>query len=206
MNLKISEDVSQWNTMGKLIEWMNGEDTNFYPLVVDIGANDGKRLSNSWNLINDNGWNGVLVEPVAESYHRIIENYRGKEYVPLRVCVAISDKSEDKVLWMGGEDNMLSSFEQASGGPAIICQCITPRELFDQYDVKNVGVLSVDTEGHDFTILRSMMKDTEVRPQIIITETWPHLYYDNIQKHSLLFNEGYMKVLHCGENEIFYRS
>ena len=206
MKLQITEDVSQWQTISKLIHWMNGENKEFYPFVIDIGANDGKRLSNSWTFIIENAWEGILVEPVSESYNKILANYEGRDYQPAVEQVAISDNNDAKVLWVGGEDNMLSSFVQKASNNGILCNCMTPKELFDKYDVENVGVLSVDTEGHDFAIIWSMKKNTEVRPQIIITETWPHLYYDNIQKHSILFDEGYIRVLHCGENEIFYRS
>ena len=190
---------------------MDGEGKEFYPLVIDIGANDGKRLSNSWTFIVENGWKGILVEPVPQSFEKMVDNYKQSAYQPTMGNFALSDTTGKQRMSIAGEDNMLSMFspnEPITSDRLNIIEvdCITPQELFVTCNVKDVGVLSVDTEGHDLPIIRSMMNETEVRPQIIITETWPHLMYDTIEKHSLMLREGYTKILHCGENEIFYRS
>ena len=230
--IKITEDVSQWDTMSTLINWINENKVELHPFVVDIGANDGKRLSNSWNLIVENGWKGLLVEPTADLIPVIEKNYKeayvshdklisytivtgnqlkasfpqgscdGRSQIVIVNC-AISNISGKKHLGMVGNDSMLYSFV-VPASMWLEVDCITPQELFGKCDAK-VGILSVDTEGHDFVILKSMFEETKVRPQIIITESWPALVYDNLNKQSLLSNEGYQKILHCGENEIFIR-
>jgi FkbM family methyltransferase len=205
--LKITEDVSQWNTISTLINWINGDNIELCPFIIDIGANDGKRLSNSWNLIVENNWKGLLVEPIPELTSRIAENYKFSANLDKDMQIvtsAVSNTSGRRTLYSAGEDYMLSSFVVPSS-VIVSVNCITPQELFDKYGVNKVGILSVDTEGHDFPILESMIKETKVRPQIIITESWPALVYDNINKQSLLCSEGYGKILHCGENEIFLR-
>lgn len=45
---------------------------------VEFGACDGKRDSNTWNLINNKGWSGVLIEPEANFYHALHENYKNR--------------------------------------------------------------------------------------------------------------------------------
>ncbi|MHC4316256.1 MAG: class I SAM-dependent methyltransferase, partial [Planctomycetota bacterium] len=42
-------------------------------VCVDIGAGDGDRTSNTWNLLNFCGWSGVLFEP-KESAFKSLEN------------------------------------------------------------------------------------------------------------------------------------
>ncbi len=45
---------------------------------VEFGACDGKRDSNTWHLLNNKGWSGVLIEPVAEWYAGLKENYKNR--------------------------------------------------------------------------------------------------------------------------------
>jgi FkbM family methyltransferase len=148
--IRIATDESQWNTVSTLVDWMNTNEVYPTPLIVDIGANDGKRLSNSYNFIVDNGWDGILVEPLRSLTDRIKENYRGfSEYQVKILTYAVSDTSGKKKLYVGGEDHMLSSFVAPSAMSTTV-ECITPKQLFELYNIKEVGILSVDTEGHDF--------------------------------------------------------
>ena len=45
-------------------------DLRFSRVVVDLGAYDCKTFSNSYNLILDYGWSGLLVEPFALNFAR----------------------------------------------------------------------------------------------------------------------------------------
>jgi hypothetical protein len=45
---------------------------------VEFGAWDGKHLSNTWNLINNKGWLGVLIEGDPGRAHRLAESHRGR--------------------------------------------------------------------------------------------------------------------------------
>ena len=44
-------------------------------LVVEFGCWDGKHLSNSWHLIKDLGWRGVLIEADSSKFDELQANY-----------------------------------------------------------------------------------------------------------------------------------
>ena len=48
---------------------------------VEFGAWDGKHHSNSWSLINDHGWNAVLIEGDPKKYSELVERYSGLDRV-----------------------------------------------------------------------------------------------------------------------------
>lgn len=62
---------SQNNEEKLILEYFNGEKGAFW----DIGANDGKTLSNTW-AIRQIGWGGVLIEASPRAYERLIDNYK----------------------------------------------------------------------------------------------------------------------------------
>ncbi len=43
---------------------------------VDIGACDGKKWSNSWNLIANKGWQGLLIEADSDAFKQLTVNYK----------------------------------------------------------------------------------------------------------------------------------
>lgn len=46
---------------------------------VEFGAWDGRHFSNTWSLLNMNGWNGVLIEGDRDRFVELETNYRGKK-------------------------------------------------------------------------------------------------------------------------------
>lgn len=45
-------------------------------VVCDVGAADGQHHSNSYNLLKNNGWTGVLFEPTKQRYRALKELYK----------------------------------------------------------------------------------------------------------------------------------
>jgi hypothetical protein len=53
-------------------------------VCVDVGAGDGDRTSNTWNLLNFCGWRGVLFEPKASAYKSLHNRYLHRPDVETR--------------------------------------------------------------------------------------------------------------------------
>ncbi len=200
--IKIDEDTSQWGTVSNLVEFINKNELNINPFIVDIGAANGKLNSNSWPFINQ-GWLGVLVEPNPKPFAEMTELYHNYGVLLENAAVSAGDGTIILSMPESEADDQLASLA-VNHPKKIEVKGITVKALIEKHDIKDVGILSVDTEGYDYQVVQMWMQ-TDNRPQVVITESWPHLPYVNMAKTSLLGTNGYKKVLHCGENEIFIK-
>ncbi len=145
-------------------------------VLVDIGAHDGICGSNSRELL-EQGWRGLLVEPMPAVFARLAENSRGLRHVSV-VNAACGDRDGIASIRIGkdGPDGQMGSL---STDPNIIENLTeesldvpvqTLKTLLDSNGISNdFGVLLVDTEGWDLTVLQGL-RNTPARPRIIVTE------------------------------------
>jgi hypothetical protein len=96
-------------------------------LCVEFGAWDGKKFSNSYNLIANMGWGGVLIEGSAQKFPELQETYKGRADVTLL--------------------NRLVGFDAPERLDDILSQTTLPLD-FD--------MLSIDVDGNDYHILDSI--------------------------------------------------
>lgn len=114
-------------------------------VCVEVGAHDGFTFSNTARLWHDLGWRGVLIEPHPGRHRQLIARSEGRDTVVLRRAVATE-----------GED-CLSALLLATG--------TNPQ----------VDVLSIDVDGDDIGILRSL---PPVRARILVVEYNPTIPWD----------------------------
>lgn len=123
----------------KNVESANGQDGLFQKIFeiisasnkwcVEFGAEDGKHRSNTWNLINNHGWSGVLIEGNSAAAKKLRDNYNGNEGVhTFETFVAIE-----------GENSLDSILSR------------TPIPL-------DFDLCSIDINGNDYHIWKSMTK------------------------------------------------
>jgi len=67
---------------------------------LDIGANDGVTLSNTFALANNYGWTGLLVEASPKAYERLLKNYE-----------LINGQIDFQNVAIGKEDGFLDFYE-----------------------------------------------------------------------------------------------
>jgi hypothetical protein len=116
--------------------------------VVEVGAWDGKYLSNSWNLTNRKGWHGVLVEGDEKRCAKLRQNYADLPAVMVRHEFVGFDTTAPNSI-----DHILAE----TGIP----------EGFD--------LLSIDIDGNDYFVWKAM---TRYRPRIVIIEYNPTVAND----------------------------
>ncbi len=173
--LTIVEDVSKWQTVTQLIDYLNQHDVTPFPVIVDIGAKDGKTDSNSWNFIIDNGWMGLLIEPIPSLAIQVKEVYGFKSVSVELDTTNMSAESEDQ---------------------------IPLKDVLAKHDIKKVGALSLNSRGNDLAVITAWFKQTKVRPDVIISEVSKK---NNEEKTAELLKNGYGKILHIGDNEVFLK-
>tara|TARA_R100000278_G_scaffold94497_1_gene72152 strand:- start:11 stop:604 length:594 start_codon:yes stop_codon:yes gene_type:complete len=153
---------------------------------IEIGSCD----FNTLNHLYYDGWRGIIVEPVKE-YLDNLERHPSIEYVNM----AIDTQNGTRDLWMCPKEYQkvsrdyrgMSSFyrdihhgsvvgEQVlndKGKPVhtdkIEIQTITWNTLVETFNIKEVDYLKIDTEGHDWEILKSIDLN-KIKPKIIKVE------------------------------------
>ena len=136
---------------------------------VDIGAHDGLTYSNTWFFESQRKWHGVCVEPNPSVFKRLMANRR---CTTLNCCVS-DVAGEVRFQKITGYSEMLSGIVdkyeadhvqrirdemQAHGGSSEVIS-ITARtfaELATEYGLSEINYLSIDTEGGEYEILRSI--------------------------------------------------
>lgn len=137
-------------------------------IFVDVGAHDGKTISNSL-FFEKIGWKGLCIEPLPNIFSKLIQN---------RNCIcenyAISSKEgEEEFLLVEGYAEMLSglvkeySLEHLRrvrdeinfyGGCEKIIKVKTTKlqTLLEKHNITNIDYLSIDTEGNELKVLQSI--------------------------------------------------
>ncbi len=178
---------------------------------IDIGANDGVTISNSYYFEKELGWTGIAVEPMPAIFEKLQTN-RSCDMV--QGCVTPKPGKATFVELVGGP-NMLSTLAEHDQGLTarrltksskrhdiekreIEVDCFTFASVIEKYNVKNIDFLSVDTEGGELDILKSV--DFDKTPvKVISVEN--NYYGDEIRDY--LEGEGFIAVGTFKVDEIY---
>lgn len=139
--------------------------------VLDIGANDGDTLSNSFALCAS-GWNGVMVEPAPKAFEKLSALYASRPTTVKCFEVAISNVSGTVDFYSSGthlgkgDTDLLSTMNPAElerwkGSPneftKTTVKSITFAELLSKCNpFRTFDLITIDAEGVDFDILKQM--------------------------------------------------
>jgi len=148
---------------------------------LDIGAHDGVSISNTFFLEKERKWKGICVEAQPSEFQKLKSN---------RNCtcvnVAVSDyNGETDFIYVEGYANMLSGIsddynlshmqrirnEVSTYGGAINTIKVPVRTLqsiLDEHNTHEIDFCSIDTEGSEFNIIKSIDFDkTKIKVFII---------------------------------------
>jgi len=93
-------NYSQNNEQEIIIDLFKGKEKGTF---LDIGANDGKTLSNTYALALSYDWNGLLVEASPTAYERMLKNYFEIDSMIDFQNVAIGKEDGKLEFWESGE-------------------------------------------------------------------------------------------------------
>jgi FkbM family methyltransferase len=142
-------------------------------IFVEIGAWDGVCFSNTLFFERERKWTGINIEPLEDRYNELVKNR--PDSINLRL--AVSDvEGEAEFLAIAGPTGMLSGL-QANYDPRHLQRIERERAelhtdaktvmvpvkrldtIFRENDVRRVHYLSIDAEGSELNILRSIDYD-----------------------------------------------
>lgn len=203
----------------------DGEDREVERLVgkvayfIDIGAHDGISVSNTFYFAC-RGACGICFEPVADTFHRLTALYRLNPRVVCRDC-GISDRDRDAQIRSADflsflpetEDTqhteaLRAGFLEAPGTETVRLRTFATATAGLRLP-ERVDLLSIDVEGHELSVLRSIPFD-RLRFGAIVVEThlregeayrWRHR--DLAEIVALLQEAGYKPACESRVNTIF---
>jgi FkbM family methyltransferase len=173
---------------------------------VDIGANDGVAISNSYYLEKNLGWTGICVEPMPKVFSKLKEN---RKCVCVQACIAGQDGMAE---FLEVEGSMLSSLastlnqahqERIAGGSIrqLSLPCYSLNSLLRQHGVSQVDFMTIDTEGAELEILRNF-DWRGARINVLCVE---NTYHGDLLPE-LLYAHGYKLSTILNGDEIYVRT
>lgn len=180
-------------------------------IFVDIGANDGVTLSNTWFFEKARGWKGVCVEPQPNIFAKLRSNRR---CTCLQGCVSDVPGNAaflhvQGIAEMGS--GLCSKYDarhlarirrevKANNDDTAIIQvpCFTFAEVLATAELSHIDYLSIDTEGGEFDILRGI-DFGRVPIHVISVE---NCFHDGRLEH-LLRSHGYSLRAVLGADDIY---
>lgn len=136
---------------------------------VEIGACD----FNTLEQFAEYGWSGVIVEPIKKYLNNIprVDNVLYYNY-------AIDTQNGEREIYVYDQDIVdqdhdfagMSTFYKRENTYPVTIKTITYERLMEMTGLTNIEYLKIDTEGHDFEILKSVIYEGDLRPVRIRVE------------------------------------
>ena len=140
---------------------------------VDVGAHDGISLNNTLYFEKYNKWTGINIEPIKNVFNKLIKNR--PDCINLNYAVCNYNGETDFLLNIGYTE-MLSGIKESyddrqlnqlnhrnniysSNTEIIKINTIKLETIFDKYNIKNINYLSIDVEGGEFEVIKSINFD-----------------------------------------------
>ena len=186
---------------------------SFPRCLVDVGANDGVRHSNSFNFVNS-GWEAVLIEPLPTVFPSLLKTYEGRHNATC-INTACAEYAGSGFLFYGadGHQGCLSTlcrdnnewFARTRSQDGIVVPVDTLTNILSSCRFEpDFSLLLIDTEGMDYEVLCGL-DFSLYHPRIIVTEEYKHHQQKHRAKYSLLRANDYVLLRAIGCNSVWVR-
>ena len=178
-------------------------------IFVDVGCFHPVKYNNTYRLYKK-GWRGVNID----IDHIKIAGFKILRPKDTNIACAISNQSGELTYWSNGFYSLTITLDEAfaKGKKGYIKKKVKADTLTNvlgktKYANRQIDLLTIDTEGHDFFVLKSL--DIEVySPRLIAIETYTNLLEEVVQTelYTYLAQHGYSLVNWVGLTLIFKRN
>jgi FkbM family methyltransferase len=176
---------------------------------VDVGANDGLSINNTLFFERNLGWTGINIEPLEVAFEKLKVNRPNCINLRYAIC---NENGTANFLCNEGYTEMLSGLEKSydprhherreaenkihnAKTKVIQVQTIRLEDLFEEYNVKHIHFISIDVEGGEFEVIKSINFDKVFIDVIVFENNYSDASLPIVQ---YLKNKGFIiKTLDC---------
>lgn len=181
------DSYSQFGEDQLILEYFNKKSGVF----VEVGAFDPVLLSQTY-LLEQNGWSGVLVEPLPHLATRLRSaRPRSKVFE----CAVSSPAHAGTAVMHRGENDSLASLDADAGGEQITVQTRTLDQILQEAGLPQIDFLSMDVEGFEMEVFAGFDL-RRWQPSLVLLEDHVH----DLRKHQHMLANGYQLVNRLGCN------
>jgi FkbM family methyltransferase len=197
-----------------------GYKNGFY---VDVGAHDGISLNNTLYFEKNNNWRGINIEPIKDVFDMLVMN----RPVDVNINCAVCNRDGEADFYLNeGYTEMLSGIienydarhlerlmnentEKSATTQIVKVNTKKLETIFDEHAVSHINYLSIDVEGAEFEVLKSINFDkvfidvigfennyTEVSAPIILYLEYKGFKVDKISTDIFMINRGSKFIRH----------
>lgn len=168
---------------------------------VDVGSHDGISLNNTLYFEKNNNWRGINIEPIKGVFDKLVENRTADANININCAVCNCDGEADFYL-NEGYTEMLSGIienydakhferlnkenaENAATTQVIKVNTRRLEAIFDEHAVSHIHYLSIDVEGAEFEVIKSINFD-----KVFIDIVGFENNYEEVSKPIIQYLEG----------------
>lgn len=140
---------------------------------IDVGSHNGRSFNNTLYFEETNNWTGINVEPLKDVYNVLIENRPNCININCAIC---NNDGETEFICNAGYSEMLSGIKDTydhrhtrrlqkeikdRGSISKIIKVETKKleTICDTHNISHVNYLSIDVEGGEFEVIKSINFD-----------------------------------------------
>ena len=142
-------------------------------VYVDVGAHDGVSFNNTLYFEKNNNWTGILIEPIKSVFDKLVINRPNSINLNCAVC---NNDGETEFLCNTGYTEMISGIKDnfdrrhlqrlrreniQYGSTTELIKVKTQKleTILDENNVTHINYLSIDVEGAEFEVIKSINFD-----------------------------------------------
>jgi len=142
-------------------------------IYVDVGAHDGITYNNTVYFEKNNNWTGINIEPIKQVFDKLVTNRPNNINLNCAVC---NNDGETEFVCNTGYTEMISGIKNTfdsrhwqrlqnenkqMGSTTEIIKVNTKKleTIFDENKISHIHYLSIDVEGAEFEVIKSINFD-----------------------------------------------